>query len=145
MAKKSKGKSKAATPKKASLPEFFQGLDADPDKLEQFSSTLAGRKQVIENSNLSDEHKAVLKKGCIPDIIRAFSGLPPAPEGTGGATMAINCCDEMGCEHKHCNAFSQAAAVPVAKPIPVARAKTTAKKGSAKGKAKKPTAKKPKR
>jgi hypothetical protein len=144
MAKKSKGKSGAATPKKTSLPEFFQGLDANPDKLEKFSSSQDGRKEVIEGSNLSDEHKDVLKKGCIPDIIRAFSGLPPAPEGTG-ATMAITCCDEMGCKHEHCNAFSQAAAVPVAKPIPVARAKTTAKKGAAKGKATKSTAKKPKR
>jgi hypothetical protein len=129
MAKKPKGKS-ASAKGNSTLPEFFQDLHKNSKKLEKFSASEKGRAAVIDASNLTDEHKRVLKSGCVPDIIRAFSGLP-VTESFADST-AIGCCSDLKCNHPYCNAFGKAATIPVAK--------AGAKKGT-----KKPAAKKTKR
>jgi hypothetical protein len=129
MAKKSKG---TGSGKKTSLPKFFRDLHKNPEKLEQFSAGPEQRAAIIDGSNLSDDHKDVLKKGCVPDIIRAFSGLPLISSPVASAWTTVDCCDEIGCKHPHCNAFAAAASIPVAKAATIPVAKAAPKKPASK-------------
>jgi hypothetical protein len=117
MAKKAKPKS--GSKGKATLAGFFRTLHKTPGMMEQFSSGAAGRKAVIEQSNLAPAHKQLLKEGCVPDIIAALAGVKVV--STYPDNTSVQCCEEITCGHRHCHAFSKAAAIPIGK-------KSTAKK-----------------
>jgi hypothetical protein len=126
--KKSKAAAAKSGAKKMTLGGFFRTLHQKPQMMDEFSSGPAGRKSVIEKSNLAPEHKKLLKDGCVPDIIRALAGVP-ATAKVADTTMVVNCCDTLTCNHPHCAAFSKAADIYVAK-------KAAAKKPAAKKKKK---------
>jgi hypothetical protein len=108
MAKK---KSKANS--QTTLGKFFRDLHKKPEQLEKFSSGPAGRKEVIDQSNLKPEHKKLLKTGCVPDIIQALAGVPLSSTADYN-TLVVQCCDDKpGCGHPHCEAFSKATAVTI--------------------------------
>ena len=111
-------KSKAAQAKKGSkskttLGGFFRALHKNPAQAEKFSSGAAGRKEIIDQSNLASEHKKLLKDGCVPDIIQALAGVPLAATADFNV-LVVQCCDSKpGCGHPHCEAFSRATAVTI--------------------------------
>jgi hypothetical protein len=106
------------------LHRFFHGLYADPDKADQFNGGPKARSKLLEASDLSDAHKKLIKRGCIPDVIHALVG---APKLAATMMFAIDCQDGIACKHPECNALQAAAAGRMAK-------KPAAKSGPAKKK-----------
>ena len=127
MAKKkaASGPAKPGSGGQAELPEdtqrlhrFFRGLYADPDKADQFNGGPKARSKLLDASDLSDAHKKLIKRGCIPDVIHALVG---APKLAAMYMFAIDCQDGIACKHPECNALQAAAAgrmakTPAAKP-----------------------------
>jgi hypothetical protein len=134
MAKK-KAASGAASPGsggQSGLPEetqklhrFFHGLYADPDKADQFNGGPKARQKLLEASDLSDAHKKLIKRGCIPDVIHALVG---APKLAAAMMFAIDCQDGIACKHPECNALQAAAAGRMAKKPAPAKKPGPAKK-----------------
>jgi hypothetical protein len=121
MAKKAKPKStaKAKSGKqnpaaaKAGTPDprlhaFLRNLYVKPKLLQKFNAGDKSRQKVIDGADLSDDHKALLKKGCVPDILGAMVGAPPTPS-SAAFTLMIDCCDVMKCGHPECHALTDAA------------------------------------
>lgn len=103
-AKTAKKKAARKPPPRERLAAFFRKLYKQPKLMAQFSSSAAGREQVLEKSNLTMEHRNLLASGCLRDTIVALSG----------ATCVVNCTivvgDDMGkdsllCSHPDCQAF----------------------------------------
>jgi hypothetical protein len=103
---KAKGVARKTTAKAdaADLAAFFRKLWSQPDLLERFSSSPAGREEVLARFDLSEAHKAVLVKGRVRDIIARLAGLQPTPDSN---TVIIACADDdrLDCGHDACKAF----------------------------------------
>ncbi len=105
---KSKPVGKRPAPRER-LAAFFRKLYKQPAMMGKFSSSAAGREQVLEKSDLTMEHRNLLSTGCLRDIIVALAG--------ANCTME-NCtiqCDNDGegdhghlCNHADCQAFRAA-------------------------------------
>ena len=87
----------------ADLAAFFRKLWSQPDLLERFSSSAAGREEVLARFDLSEAHKALLVKGRVRDII---AGLTSAPTPNTN-TIVVSCTDDdrLDCGHDECKAF----------------------------------------
>lgn len=119
MAKKEKTKKPAAkavkkAPAKRAAPRerlaaFFRKLYRQPALMEKFSSSSAGREQVLAKSDLTEEHRQVLTTGCMRDILVALSGA----SGTLNTSVSVGVGDDGGgesdqlklCNHPECQAF----------------------------------------
>jgi hypothetical protein len=114
---KAAGRSKAAgrtkTVRKTSpsggngLAGFLRKLSSQPDTLERFSSSPAGREQVLADSALSAPHKELLAKGCVRDIIGALAGVPAATQNNTVIIATANA-NQLECGHAECTAFMTA-------------------------------------
>jgi hypothetical protein len=87
------------------LHAFFHSLYKDPNLMHQFGSGAQGRQQALANSKLSAQHKALLTKGCVPEILHALVGAPAVQAFNG--TM-VNTPETVTCGHPECLAFSNA-------------------------------------
>jgi hypothetical protein len=87
------------------LHSFFHSLYKNPDLMHQFTSGAEGRDQALASTKLSDPHKALLKKGCVPEILHALVG---APATQAFASQMIDCVDTIACGHPECAAFTNA-------------------------------------
>jgi hypothetical protein len=87
------------------LHSFFHSLYKNPTLMQQFTSGAEGRHQALATADLSDQHKALLKKGCVPEILHALVGGPPTQAFSG---QMINAVDTIACGHPECAAFSNA-------------------------------------
>lgn len=115
---KAAGRSKAAgktkTVRKTSpsggngLAGFFRKLSSQPDTLERFSSSPAGREQVLADSALSAPHKELLAKGCVRDIIGALAGVPTTSVQSNTIIVTTSA-NQLACGHPECQAFMEAA------------------------------------
>jgi hypothetical protein len=94
------------------LHRFFRGLYEDPDKADQFNGGAKARQKLLDASDLSDAHKKLIKRGCIPDVIHALVG---APKLSAAMMVAIDCTDSIACKHPECNALQAAAAARTGK------------------------------
>jgi hypothetical protein len=94
------------------LAAFFRKLWSKPALLERFSASPEGRAEVLEKFNLHPDHKQMLHKGCIRDVIRELAGVKTAGARPTRMMMAnstvINCTDEVDCGHEECAAFAAA-------------------------------------
>jgi hypothetical protein len=86
------------------LHSFFHSLYKNPELRQQFSSGAEGRHKALAGAKLTDGHKALLKKGCVPEILHALVGSPAAPSNT----MMVDTAGTLTCEHPECLAFSNA-------------------------------------
>jgi hypothetical protein len=87
------------------LHSFFHGLYKNSELMHQFTSGAEGRNQALASSKLSEQHKALLRKGCVPEILHALVGAPATPAYN---SQMINTVDEVTCGHPGCLAFSNA-------------------------------------
>jgi hypothetical protein len=90
------------------LHAFLRDLHTKPKLLQKFNAGDKSRRKVIDDADLSDEHKDLIKKGCVPDILGAMVGAPPKP-ASAAFTLMIDCCDVMKCGHPECHALTGAA------------------------------------
>jgi hypothetical protein len=83
---------------------FFRKLWSQPDLLERFSSSPAGREEVLARFALSEDHKALLVKGRVREIIAKLAAAQPIPDSS---TVIIACADDgqLYCGHDACKAF----------------------------------------
>lgn len=94
------------------LAAFFRKLYKQPGLMEKFSSSAAGREEVLAKSDLTEEHRQILAAGCMRDILVALSG---ASE-TMNTTVSVGVGDEGDgdgdqlrlCNHPDCQAFRTA-------------------------------------
>ena len=95
------------------LATFFRKLWSKPALLERFSASPEGRAEVLDKFNLHPDHKEMLHKGCVRDVIRELAGVK-TNSGAKRATMAldnstvINATNEVDCGHPECSAFAMA-------------------------------------
>jgi hypothetical protein len=92
----------------ADLAAFFRKLGSQPDLLERFSSSPAGREEVLARFDLSEAHKALLAKGRVRDIIAGLAAAQPTPDTN---TVIVSCAshdDRLDCGHDECKAFMEA-------------------------------------
>ena len=106
---KSKRRIKTGVKSKASrrvkLAGFFRKLWSKPDLLEKFSSSPAGRDEVLAQFNLSDAHKKLIAGGCVRDIIQALAGVTPSPSYNTVLTTDDEGDNHIDCGHPECKAF----------------------------------------
>jgi hypothetical protein len=95
------------------LHRFFRGLYQDPKKADQFNGGPKARQKLLAASDLSDAHKKLIKRGCIPDVIHALVG---APAIAAAYTSMVDCQDGFACDHPECHALTAAANPAAAKP-----------------------------
>jgi hypothetical protein len=131
MAKKKAASAPRGAGAQAAIPEdtqrlhrFFRGLYEDPDKGDQFNGGPKARAKLLAASDLSDAHKKLIKRGCIPDVIHALVG---APKLAADMMFSVECQDSIACKHAECNALQAAAAGKLAKK-PVAKSRPAKKK-----------------
>lgn len=86
------------------LAVFFRKLWSQPGLLERFSSSPAGREEVLAGFELSAPHRALLVQGCVRDIIAELAGVKTS---TAQSTVIISCTDDdrLECGHAECKAF----------------------------------------
>jgi len=95
------------------LATFFRRLWSKPALLERFSSSPEGRAEVLDKFNLHPDHKQMLHKGCVRDVIRELAGVktnsgPKRQRMILENSTVINCTDEVDCGHAECAAFATA-------------------------------------
>ncbi len=94
------------------LATFFRRLWSKPALLERFSSSPEGRAEVLDKFNLHPDHKDMLHRGCVSDVIRALAGVKTNAGAKRERMLAnstvINCTDEVDCGHPECGAFAVA-------------------------------------
>lgn len=95
------------------LAAFFRRLWSKPELLDRFSASPEGRAEVLAKFNLHPDHKEMLHKGCIRDVIRELAGVKPARGAKATRMMmanstVINCTDDVDCGHMECRAFALA-------------------------------------
>lgn len=108
MAKKAKRHAKTGVkskaPRRVKLAGFFRKLWSKPELMEKFSSSPAGRAEVLAQFNLSGAHKKLISEGCVRDIMQELAGFKPRTESS-----SVLVCDDDGehidCGHPECKAF----------------------------------------
>jgi hypothetical protein len=90
----------------ADLAVFFRKLSSQPDLLERFSSSPAGREEILARYDLPEAHKALLVKGRVRDIISRLEGAQIAP-AYQTVIIGVSCADDdrLNCGHDECKAF----------------------------------------
>jgi hypothetical protein len=104
---KTKAVRKPPRPRGADLAVFFRKLWSQPALLERFSSSPAGREEVLARFDLSSPHRALLVQGCVRDIIAELAGVQTSADSS---TVIISCTDaeRRECGHPECKAFMTA-------------------------------------
>jgi hypothetical protein len=100
-----KSKKRGSLPRRVSLAGFFRRLWGNPGLMARFSENPEGRDEVLNKFKLSGRHRAMLKEGCMRDIIRELAGVKKEAKEIN---TVINCTDEVECGHPECAAFMKA-------------------------------------
>jgi hypothetical protein len=92
---------------KRRLHAFFRKLYSDPELMEKFGAGPSGRDAAMKGQNLTDEHQNLLRRGCVPEVIRALVGAD-ASARTFTSTI-VEGHAAIACAHPECQAFARAA------------------------------------